>query len=174
MMAEAIPFTFNGPDGLIKATFGEATTEQQVQCSKLAATAFSSPLSEEAYMERERYLSQRPLVRDGGWRCWCLFRTDNPAYILATCKTIRRDIFIRDEHTVHKELGFCISSFITDPRYRQLGLGSLLLRCVAEWMDGPGNATVSMLYTSIGEVSTRTCHHLRPIHLSNRIIVLCQ
>ena len=49
--------------------------------------------------------------------------------------------------------GYCIASVITNPDYRKAGLASVLMGHVAEWMDGPGGGTASMLYTSIGDVS---------------------
>ncbi|KAH8889030.1 hypothetical protein GQ53DRAFT_723820 [Thozetella sp. PMI_491] len=148
---DEMTFTFTGPDGPTTATFGEATAEQQIQCLKLAAAAWSTPLSEEDYMERDIFLNQRPLFRDGGGHCWCLFQKDNPLNVFASCKTIPRDILVRDTNGTRKESAFCIASVVTNPRHRKLGLSSLLLKCVADWMDGPGNAAASMLSTSIGD-----------------------
>lgn len=138
--------------------FGEATPEQQIQCCKLVSAAFGSPLSEEDFLEREKHLGQQPLTRNHGWRCWCLSPPNKPNHVLATCKTIRRNLLVRDASGSREQQGYCISSVVTDSRYRQLGLASFLLKRVAEWMDGPGDGIASMLYCSIGNVSAPLIH----------------
>jgi hypothetical protein len=65
-MLDPTSTTLEGPDDSINVNFSEATTEQRLQCCKLAAMAFGAPLSETDYVEREEYLSQRPLARDKG------------------------------------------------------------------------------------------------------------
>ncbi|KAI1083058.1 hypothetical protein F5B20DRAFT_528393 [Whalleya microplaca] len=138
--------------GTMIVKFSNATTaEERIQCSKLASTAFGKSLSPEGYLEREEYLGQLPLTRDSGWRFWRLTRTDDPKQVLAMCKTIHRDLLVRDVHGTSKKQGYCIASVVTDPRYRGRGLAAILLKNVAEWMDGPGNAVASMLYSDVGQ-----------------------
>jgi GNAT superfamily N-acetyltransferase len=146
--------TLDGPDGPMTVVFGDATPEQWHQCCKLAATTFSSPLSQADYLEREEYLSQRPLARDKGQRIWCLSRVDNPAHVVTTCQTMHRNLLIGVENGSSEAQGYCITKVVTDARYRRHGLASLLLSHVAEWMDGPGRAAASMLYTGISNVRT--------------------
>lgn len=145
-------------EGPMAIVFGEATPEQQIQCCKLVSAAFGSPLSEEDFLEREKHLGQQPLTRNHGWRCWCLSPPNKPNHVLATCKTIRRNLLVRDASGSREQQGYCISSVVTDSRYRQLGLASFLLKRVAEWMDGPGDGIASMLYCSIGNVSAPLIH----------------
>ncbi len=132
----------------VATIFGEATAEQQIQCCKLEATAFAAPLTESDYVEREAYLGER----SPGLKYWCVSRADDPTKILASCKTVPRDIIIRDSDGIRTEGAFCIAGVVTDSQFRGQGLASQLLAHVAKWMDGSGNAAASMLYTSIGNV----------------------
>ncbi|KAK7735769.1 hypothetical protein SLS63_003727 [Diaporthe eres] len=144
--------TLNLADGPIEVAVGEATPEQQLQCCKLAGTAFAAPLSQDQYVELEDYLGSLSLAVDGSRRYWCLFPTNNPNCILATCKTLHRFILVKDGQAALSEGdGYCLASVITNPDYRKSGLASVLMEHVAEWMDGPGAGTGSMLYTSIGD-----------------------
>lgn len=146
--------TLNLADGPVEVAVGEATPEQQLQCCKLAGTAFAAPLSQDQYVELEDYLGSLSLAVDGSRRYWCLFPTNNPNCILATCKTLHRFILVRDgQAALSQGDGYCLASVITNPDYRKSGLASVLMEHVAEWMDGPGAGTGSMLYTSIGDVS---------------------
>lgn len=151
-MLELKTATVMTASGQILVTMSEATPQQQQQCYKLAAAAFASPLSQEDYLKREQFLESRPLTRNNGCRLWCVYLADGVEEVLATCKTIDRDLLIKTSDGISEGGGYCIASVVTDPRYRNSGLASLLLRYVGDWMDGPGKAAASMLYTSIGNV----------------------
>lgn len=160
-MAHTLPVTIDGPKGRLGSTFGEATDPaQRVVCYDLAAAAFGAPLSGPEYREREEHLGGRPLLRDGGWRFWCLASAADPLLVYATCKTIRRDLLVRDgagadenggDGDVRIEPGYCIAAVVTDDRFRGYGLAAALLRHVAEWLDAPGRCYASMLYTIVGD-----------------------
>ncbi|KAF1851890.1 uncharacterized protein K460DRAFT_413384 [Cucurbitaria berberidis CBS 394.84] len=128
--------------------FGEATPDQRLQCYKLAAAAFGSHLSEADFVDRETFLNDQPLTRNGGCRVWCLYRANAPSTVLSTCRTIRRAILLKDSHGIREEIGYCIVSVVTSTEHRGQGLASLLLHHVAQWLDGPGQAAVSMLYSN--------------------------
>ena len=128
--------------------FGEATSDQRLECYKLAAAAFGPALSEPDFIERETILNDQPLTRNGGCRVWCLYRANAPSQVLSTCRTIRRTIFFKDSHGVREDIGYCIASVVTNTEYRGQGLASLLLQNVAQWLDEPGRAAVSMLYSN--------------------------
>lgn len=146
--------TLNLADGPVEVAVGEATPEQQLQCCKLAGTAFAAPLSQHQYVELEDYLGSLPLAVEGSRRYWCLFPTSDPNCILATCKTLHRFFLVKNgQATLSQDDGYCIASVITNPDYRKSGLASVLMEHVAAWMDGEGAGTASMLYTSIGDVS---------------------
>ncbi|KAK8115880.1 hypothetical protein PG984_012382 [Apiospora sp. TS-2023a] len=134
--------------------FGEAIDQHShLQCCKLAAVAFGAPLSEQDYLEREAYLGQQPLTRNGGWRTWCLRTTTAElltGQVVAACTTIQRSLLVRECGAVDEKKGYCIASVVTHPGFRGRGLASALLERLGRWLDGPGKADASMLYTSIG------------------------
>jgi GNAT superfamily N-acetyltransferase len=133
----------------IVAVFGEANSEQRLACYKLGATAFLPPLTPAQYIEREEFVSTLPLSQDNGSRIWCVYREDDPNRVVSTCRTIDRDLIVRDAHGVtRRERGYCIASVVSDQEYRERGLASFLLEQVAEWMDGPGQGVADFLYTS--------------------------
>ncbi|KAK8044542.1 hypothetical protein PG993_004566 [Apiospora rasikravindrae] len=136
----------------ITVIFSEANNQQHhLQCCKLAAAAFGAPLSEQDYLEREEYLDQQPLTQHGGWRTWCLrTTTEPPGQVVSACKTIQRSLLVSEAGTVGERKGYCIASVVTHPDFRGRGLASALLEHLARWLDGPGDAYASMLYTSIG------------------------
>ncbi|KAI2614017.1 uncharacterized protein GGS25DRAFT_516871 [Hypoxylon fragiforme] len=156
-MAQKPPITILPPSGgpPLAIVLSEATTpESRSRCFKLASTAFGKSLTPDQYVEREAQLDQHPLTRDGGWRFWYLAAADEPEHVLAMCKTMHRDLLVRDARgggAARREQGYCIASVVTDAAYRGLGLAPVLLKNVAEWMDGPGGATASILYSDIGE-----------------------
>jgi GNAT superfamily N-acetyltransferase len=143
-----------GPDGPIKVVFSEASPSQKDQISKLTWAAFGVPLPEADHIEREEYLLQSPINANGGMRYWCLAiaSDDNLGKVVATCKTVHRDLLVRDKDGCREEQGYCIASVVTDPHFRKHGLQTLLLKNVADWMDRDGGATASTLYTSVGDV----------------------
>lgn len=136
----------------VTAVFGEATAEQKHECYKLGATGFRHPLTTEQYVQREQFVDTLPLTRGTGWRFWCLYNKENPNHILSTCKTIVRDLIIRDAPGVRRGRGYCIASVVSDSAHRGHGMASFLLKKVAEWMDGPGQGDVSFLYSRLSSV----------------------
>lgn len=149
-----LTFTLRNPDRVTDITFGEATPEQLVSCRKLAGAEFGKPLAEEDYIEHEQYLEQKPLVKDKGWRVWCLSPAHDRSEVLATCKIIPRELLVSRASGTGSHTAYCIASVVTNPHYRGHGLASRLLKLVAEWLDGPGDAIASILYSSKGDVST--------------------
>lgn len=150
----ALPSSIEVPSSTssMTACFGEATAEQRPECYKLGATGFRHPLTTEQYVQREKFVDTLPLTRDTGWRFWCLYNGEHPKQILSSCKTIVRDLIIRDASGVRRERGYCIASVVSDSAYRGHGLASFLLKKVVEWMDGPGHGAVSFLYTHLSSV----------------------
>ena len=159
------PITLEGPQGPISVVVSEASPTQRLPCRKLGAVPFGAPLQNEAdYVQLDEYLGAVPLTRDDGWRFWCLALTADPARVLATCKTVRRRLLVRDADVdagaVRERRAYCLASVVTDPEYRGYGLATLLLRRVAAWMDGPGGGVACLLYTSIKEVRAGSAYHV--------------
>jgi GNAT superfamily N-acetyltransferase len=141
------------PDLPAGVFFGEATDDQLAQCEALAASAFAQPLSEAEYVEREDFMSKQELAEHSGVRTWCLYSDEGTRQVLAACKTVIREVLVTDHHGCHKGSGYCFASVVTHPDYRGRGLAPILLQNVARWLDGPGDASVSMLYSNKEQVS---------------------
>lgn len=130
-------------------------TDQLIACDKLAAVAFRGPLSEEEYLEREEFMRSQALAENDGVRTWCLFSKDDPSLILATCMTFARTFLLTDRCGSRTATGYCLGSVISHPDHRGQGHASNLLHNVAEWLDGPGDAVASVLYSAKEAVSRK-------------------
>lgn len=151
------PTTIPGPRGPLILHFREAKDEQILSCHNLAGVAFGQPLSSADFIDREKFM-MRLASKQGGrrwWRIWCVFPVEDPSRVLASCKTIRRDILVKDSSTgdVRDRLGYCISSVVVDSTHRGLGIGAYLLAGIKQWLDTEGEAALSMLYSSKQDVS---------------------
>ena len=69
--------------------------------------------------------------------------------MLSPCKTTRRSFLLGDTEDIREVKWYCINSVVTALLYRGHGLASYLLQNVAQWLDGPGEAAVSLLYSGI-------------------------
>ncbi|KAI1089079.1 hypothetical protein F5B19DRAFT_388304 [Rostrohypoxylon terebratum] len=144
--------------GPLSVLFSEAVTpKSRLQCSKLARTAFGKSLSEAQFLEREALLGAHPLASGTGLRFWTLTLAGGnagdgeEANVLALCRTLHRDLLIRDAEGTRRGQGYCICTVVTRDEYRGRGLASVLLGKVAEWIDGEGGAVASMLYSDVGD-----------------------
>ncbi|KAL2063549.1 hypothetical protein VTL71DRAFT_5354 [Oculimacula yallundae] len=151
-MAKMPPCEISGPDGPLSLCFGEARDEQILSCHDLAGVAFGEPLSSADFVERENFM-MRLASKQGGqswWRIWCVFPVENPSRVLASCKTIHRDLLVKDSSTgeVRDLLGSCISSVVVESAHRGLGIGAYLLAGIKQWLDKEEKAALSMIYSS--------------------------
>ena len=140
----------------ITVLFGEATSQQKPQCYALSARSWGSYLDEDEVIAREEHLVEQSLARNGGCRLWCLYRQDDHDQVFSTCKTVRRTFLMADKQGAHEILGYCVSSVSTALPYRGHGLACFMLQHVAQWLDGVGDAAVSVLYSGMPEFYERT------------------
>ena len=124
-MSKMPPTTIHGPSAPLTLHFGEAKDEQILSCHELAGIAFGKPLSSTDYIARENFM-MRLASKQGGqswWRIWCVFPVEDPSRVLASCKTIRRDMLVKGSFTgeARHRLGYCISSVVVDSAHRGLG-----------------------------------------------------
>jgi hypothetical protein len=133
-------------DGLV---FRQASDEQLDLVWTLNAEAWAKPISTEAHVVRERFLSQQRLTGDA-WRTFVLYRQKDE--IIASCEAFEKEILVSDKNGVRKERGYGIASVYTNPKYRRQKMANLLLVNLADWMDDAGNGTISVLYSDIGNV----------------------
>lgn len=140
-------------DGSTSVVCGLATTEQIGPCRELYASAFGRPLSTADRMESDRRLADQPLTRNNRMKLWCVYLRDEPARVVAACKTVPREFLIREaQQPTRVGGGYCIASVVTDSEYRGLGIAAYLLKVIAEWLDETGT-DANMLYSSVGSVS---------------------
>lgn len=151
-MAFSFSTTVKGPSGPLNIVFAEGTPEQHLACCEVIVASYAPSFPASAIAEQEEYLSQHPLTVNQNTRFWCISLDDDTKSVLALCKTIRRRFLVKDSESMREESGYCISTVATHPNYRRLGLATLLIEQVAKWLDGPGDAAASMLYTSVGDV----------------------
>lgn len=149
-MALSMSTVIKGPNGPLNIVFGEGAPDQKVSWCEVAAAAFAPQVPASVFVEHGDALSQHELARNKGIRYWCISLEDDPASVLAMCGTIRRPLLVQDSESLREEDGYCVFMVATHPQYRRLGLAKMLMSRVAEWLDGPGGAAVSMLYTSVG------------------------
>ncbi|RFU72433.1 hypothetical protein TARUN_9829 [Trichoderma arundinaceum] len=166
-MSQSLSATIKGPSGPLNIVFGEVTPEQRLPCCEVVVAAFAPSLPASIFVEHEEYLSQHPLSLNQGTRFWCISLADDPGSVLAFCKTIRRRFLVRDSKSIREEDGYCISTVATHPHYRRLGLATLLIKHIAEWLDGPADAAASMLYTSVGDFYVSQGWQMTPSIISN-------
>jgi GNAT superfamily N-acetyltransferase len=145
-------------------TFGEATPAQRdryytLRANQAAAEEIATDADKRGYymtstdfITQEYQYDDQPLTHNGGSRVWCIYMTAEPDKVLSACRTVRRDFLINDKDGGSHEKGYCIGSVITDKDYRRRGLASALIQRVGEWLDGPGEAAVSILYTTCRSV----------------------
>lgn len=145
--------TVKGPNGPLNIALGEATPEQMLPWCGIVTAAFAPSFPGSAFLAQEECISQHPLTLNQSTRFWHISLADDPKVLLTVAKTVRRQFLVRDSESVREETGYCIGYVGTHPDYRRLGLASLLIKHVAEWLDGPANAVASMLYSSVGDVS---------------------
>ncbi|KAI1505710.1 hypothetical protein F5X99DRAFT_216018 [Biscogniauxia marginata] len=173
-MSEQHTIVIQRPEGPVAVLFGEATEEQRYKVHQLGASAFGWPLSEDDYAEREEFLDPLPLTRNRRWRFWCLARADEPGQVVAACKTIHRDLLIRYVQGVRQQQGYGIASVVTHPQYRRCGLAAFLLKSVAGWLDGPGDAAASILYSSVGDFYVDKGWKMLPAFQSELLVASAQ
>lgn len=152
-MAQSMSATIKGPKGPLDIVFGEGIPDQRVPCCEIVAAAFAPQVPVSVFVEHGEVLLQHPLARNKGIRYWCISLADDPRSVMAMCGTIRRPLLVRDSRSTRQEDGYCVFMVATHAQYRRLGLANMLMKQIAEWLDGPAGAAASMLYTSVGDVS---------------------
>ncbi|CUS15692.1 unnamed protein product [Tuber aestivum] len=107
------------------------------------------------YLYREEVLSSTTLTGNGGLTSWALVDpTTNPATLLASCESIRKEVFVMEagSNEVRVSHGHCIGSVFTPPDMRGKGYASIMLKLLAEKLRWHGGkSALSALYSDIGK-----------------------
>ncbi|CAN8100355.1 unnamed protein product [Discula destructiva] len=122
---------------------------------RLNGEVFAAPLELEAYVEREGYLSQQALTKDGRCTYFVLAHKHDGTHIVASCESIKKTVFIAGRNTGINDgfveaTGYAIASVYTNPKYRRLGMAAYMLRRLQEQMDQESECSV--LYSDIGRM----------------------
>lgn len=120
---------------------------------RLNGEVFAAPLTLEAYVEREAYLSQQALCKDGGCTYFVLAHKHDGTHIVASCEAVKKTVFIAGGLTssdggFKEATSYGIASVYTNPKYRRLGMGAFMMGKLKEIIDQESEC--SALYSDIG------------------------
>jgi GNAT superfamily N-acetyltransferase len=100
------------------------------------------------YVEREMTLSETPLSRNGGTKYYVLYHRDDPETILSSCESTSKKVLVADSQGSRVVDAYSIASVFTDPRFREHGLASHMLRELQKAVDK--TTECGALYSDIG------------------------
>jgi len=132
------------------------TPQQLIQIRSSHQPYWGQHLTLGQYLKREELLSNTTLTGNGGLTSWALVDpTTNPATILASCESIRKEVFFLEAESseVRVSHGHGIGSVFTPPEMRGKGYASLMLKMLADELKRHGGeSALSALYSDIGKV----------------------
>ncbi|KAI9151552.1 Lysine acetyltransferase [Paramyrothecium foliicola] len=128
--------------------FADATPEQRVLAWRLNGASWAEPMTIDEYVGREQTLAQTELSRNGGTKYYVLYHRDDPNVILSSCEATSKKVLIADSQGSRISDAYSIASVFTDPRYRQHGLASHMLRELQKAVDE--TTECGALYSDIG------------------------
>lgn len=126
---------------------------------QLNGEAWAAPLELDAYVNREGYLSEQALTKDGRCIYWILAHKDDGTHVVASCESTKKTVFIAGKGTgvndgFVESTGIAIASVYTNPKYRRLGMAAYMLRKLQEQIDMESECSV--LYSDIGKTFYRS------------------
>lgn len=131
------------------------------QTWRLNGSEWRGFLSEDSYYDREIYLGEAELTRDGRATPWVLTSSKLPVYedgsrpLLASCETLLKNAYVAKDGKVEKILSHGIGSVHCRPEYRGRGYAvkmiSELSKKLDTWQQLKDNrGRFSVLYSDIG------------------------
>ena len=133
--------------------FTEATPRQRVLSWELNGASWAPPMTIEQYVGRETTLSETALSANGGTKYYILHPKTDPESIVSACEvTSKRALVTTPEHGAapREVAAYSIASVFTNPRFREQGMASYLLRKVQAAVDA--TTECGALYSDIGRV----------------------
>lgn len=151
-MGDAFIFEKLPTDNII---FARADKSLRSLAWQLDGEAWPVPVIDDDYLNRESYLSEQSLTKDGRCIYWILAHGHDATHIVASCESIKKTIFIAGKNTgttdgFMEASGYAITSVYTNPKYRRVGMAAYMLRKLQEHMDSESNCSV--LYSDIGKI----------------------
>jgi GNAT superfamily N-acetyltransferase len=139
----------------------QGTGAEHAQCARLNADEWRGPLIVQQYMERERYLLDQDLTRNGRATCWILTSTQLPKNpdgtrpILACCETTLARAYVARAGKIETVVSHGIGSVFTRSEHRGKGYAGRMMTELAKhlstWQQPNGNkASFDVLYSDIG------------------------
>ncbi|KAI9792235.1 MAG: hypothetical protein M1833_001234 [Piccolia ochrophora] len=113
------------------------TADEKLTICKANAESWRGPLSQEAYLDREKTLFNQSLTLDGGITHWILVRGDAPEgtrVVLASCETIRKRAVVacasaaEDGAAVKDVICHGVASVFTEPCLRGRGYAGRMMQ----------------------------------------------
>lgn len=144
------------------------TAEERFTARMLSSQAWRGPLSVEAFIEREQYLSDQEATRHGGLRPWILCDTaEGPAdgqqrTVLASSETVRRNALVsyceNGDRKVEDTVCYGVASVFCRPEFRRRGYARRMVKELGRMLRGKipelglENCMFSVLYSDVGLV----------------------
>lgn len=135
--------------------FAQATDGELNKVWALNASVWAEPLSMQHHIFRERELSRQPATTDK-WSTWILRLRKHPKEIVSSVETMEKAVIVHNSSGSHLKKAYGIASVFTNPAYRGNGMATILVERLKQWLDGEGDARLSVLYSDIGSVSRST------------------
>ncbi|PSR90734.1 hypothetical protein BD289DRAFT_365679 [Coniella lustricola] len=144
----ADPFIVNQPITTQDVVFARADETARKLAWRLNGEVWASPLDIDDYMEGKAAVSTHALAKDDRCIYWILAHKHDGTHIIASCESIKKNIFIAGSENFIETTGFAIASVYTNPKYRRLGMAAFMLRKLQEFVDA--ESSCSALYSDIG------------------------
>lgn len=131
-----------------------------VETWNLNSVNWGTSLSKPDYLEREAYLLNAPVAKNGGMTHWILVDRNLPPNnrpLLASCESLRKPVLVSRNGIVSEEITHGIGSVFSPPIYRGRGYASRMLKelgpILETWQvtEKSGRCSFSVLYSDIGK-----------------------
>lgn len=134
------------------------TEEEKLFTWDLNFTEWNGGLSKEVYIERENYLTQAPLAKDGGITHWVLVQRGllpNERPLLASSESLRKHTLISKDGKVIDAVSHGIGSVFCNPEFRGRGYGTRMMselgKVLRTWQAEEQPCVFSALWSDIGK-----------------------
>ena len=154
-------------------TLGTPTDEEQFSAWAITSSEWKGPLPFEAYINREKYLSNQEATKNGGIRFWILYDTaevlekSQQRTILASCETLKRKAIIsycvNGSWKLEEVISYGVASVFCRKEFRMKGYARRMIAELGHILDSSQNhimgserCAFSVLYSVVGMVIPHT------------------
>lgn len=134
------------------------TEEEKLAQWKENASSWRAALSIEAYVRREKYLSQQGLSKNGGLTHWVLVDTAaKDRVVFSGCETLRKKALVAIDGKVEEVISHGIGSVFCPSPFRRRGYGARMMqelgKSLRTWQTDGHKCLYTVLYSDIGKVN---------------------